>query len=125
MEDMGWHAIINGKITKGTQRAINRLLQPLQIDSSTSTFQGEVKELLENSKRYEGIISIGGDGTLSEVINGIDLEGQKILVAPAGTINCFARFIGVKRIEQGMNLIETGKLDINVIREMQNKGGTI
>jgi len=109
MKETGWHAIINGKIKPKRRKVINRLLQHFQINASTSTYQGQVTELVENVGNCEGIISIGGDGTLSEVINGINLDRQKILVAPAGTINCFARFIGVWKVEEGISLIERGE----------------
>ena len=74
-----------------------------------------------NSKiKYDAVISVGGDGTLLEVANG--LVGSDILlgILPAGTGNDFARTIGVKPAFQdalrfifknGNRLIDVGGLN--------------
>ena len=46
----------------------------------------------ENSTKFDYIVAVGGDGTLNEVINGIDLNSKvKIGLLPYGTGNDFAR----------------------------------
>ena len=44
---------------------------------------------------YDFVVSVGGDGTLNEVINGIMLSGSEIPVAAisAGTVNDFATYL--------------------------------
>lgn len=51
------------------------------------------------SRGYEGVVAVGGDGTLHEVINGIYRTGAKLAVGhiPCGTGNDFARSYGLPR----------------------------
>ena len=55
----------------------------------------------------------GGDGTVNEVVRGIDaanaLDTVTLGVVPAGTGNNFAKNIGVKGIEHGFSLLEAGE----------------
>ncbi len=123
MERKKWHGVINGRISPGKRRSIQQLLEQNGISSTTTEYVGHAKEILHQATAYHGIISVGGDGTLHEVINGIDLTHQKILVIPAGTINCFARFIGVRSAKNGLKLIGEGKvckidlLDLDIYME--------
>ncbi len=110
MKNPDWWGLINGKISLRRRRSIRQLLQQFGIDSSITEYSGHADELLQQTVNYPGIISIGGDGTLHEVINGIDLEQQKILVIPAGTINCFARFIGIRSVQDGIKLLDEGEV---------------
>ena len=65
---------------------------------------------------YDSIIAAGGDGTLHEVINGINLSGNPIRlgIIPGGTSNDFARALDIPR-----NLLKACK----IIRAPNKKGG--
>src|SRR5205809_6453673 len=43
------------------------------------------------------IVAAGGDGTLNEVANGIGLSGVPLGILPLGTVNVFARELGIPR----------------------------
>ncbi len=43
---------------------------------------------------YDGVIAIGGDGTINEIINGIGPHGLPLAVVPRGTGNVLAKEIG-------------------------------
>jgi diacylglycerol kinase (ATP) len=43
----------------------------------------------------DGLIVIGGDGTISECLTGMDLPRQRLAVLPAGHGNCLARDLGL------------------------------
>ncbi|MEJ2010405.1 MAG: diacylglycerol kinase family lipid kinase [Acidobacteriota bacterium] len=65
---------------------------------------GNARELAAESVKegYEIIIAAGGDGTLNEVLNGIadvpgGLERALLGVLPLGTVNVFARELGIPR----------------------------
>jgi len=88
------------------------------------------RELVE--KGYDEILVLGGDGTLSEAINGImraDLtpqQRQKITfgLMPRGTGNDFARFFGLdKRFKRSLQLFFEGKrqpIDVGCLTYWRN-----
>src|SRR5690625_1314250 len=56
----------------------------------------EISEVL-NGKMVEGIVVIGGDGTLHEVMNGLKVRHLPIAFIPGGSGNDFARGLGLKK----------------------------
>ncbi|MGK9475916.1 diacylglycerol/lipid kinase family protein [Melioribacter sp. OK-6-Me] len=73
-----------------------------------SEFPGHIVNLVEKlSKNFTHLISVGGDGTLNEVINGINPESNLSLgVLPLGTGNDFARNLNLdKNIDKNLSLI--------------------
>ncbi len=73
---------------------------------------GEARELAARfvAEGEPVVIAAGGDGTLNEVVNG--LKGSKTLlgVLPAGTMNVFAREMGIpfNSLEKALLVIERG-----------------
>lgn len=64
----------------------------------------------------------GGDGTLHEVVQGLwmadALDRTTVAVVPVGTKNIFATNVGVRGIEHGFDVVETGarrRVDIGVV----------
>jgi len=88
------------------------------------------RELVENG--YDQILVLGGDGTLSEAINGImranipAQQRQKIQfgLMPRGTGNDFARFFGLdKRFKRSLQLFFEGKsepIDVGCLTYWRN-----
>lgn len=88
------------------------------------------RELVE--KGYDEILVLGGDGTLSEAINGImranitPQQRQKITfgLMPRGTGNDFARFFGLdKRFKRSLQLFFEGKrepIDVGCLTYWRN-----
>lgn len=73
-----------------------------------SEFPGHIINLVEKlSDNFTHLISVGGDGTLNEVINGINPDSNLSLgVLPLGTGNDFARNLRLdKNIDRNLNLI--------------------
>jgi len=69
---------------------------------------GHISELVKKfSKHFTHLISVGGDGTLNELINGIDNTSiNTIGLLPIGTGNDFARNLNLnKDINQNLDLI--------------------
>lgn len=62
-----------------------------------TTYAGEATELAKKaaSMKYENIISVGGDGTLLEVVTGLMGYECNLGIIPSGTGNDFVRSIGV------------------------------
>jgi diacylglycerol kinase (ATP) len=65
------------------------------------------------------LAACGGDGTVHEIVTGLAeadaLDAVRFGVIPAGTANIFAGDVGVRDIEHGFDLLETGTVrDIDV-----------
>ncbi len=78
-----------------------------------TTSRGHATELAMNCKGYDSVICMGGDGTLSEVCNGImrlpKESRPKVGYIPAGSTNDFARGIGLpKKIKKSSKLAADG-----------------
>ena len=60
---------------------------------------GDAKEFAEEAalRKYDAVFAMGGDGTVSEVVNGLMLhESETVLgIIPTGTVNNVARAIGL------------------------------
>lgn len=93
----------------------------LTLSKTKSAGDGEIIAR-EKGKDYELIISLGGDGTLHEVINGIaELEKPPLVgILPGGTCNDFARSLNIslelkdaaRQIVQGqVKKIDIGKVN--------------
>jgi YegS/Rv2252/BmrU family lipid kinase len=64
--------------------------------------------------KYKALISMGGDGTLNETINGIaEKEHRPILgIVPMGTVNDFARALNIPLdVEEAIGLLGKGKVN--------------
>ena len=69
---------------------------------------------IQNLDLYAGLVAVGGDGTLHEVINGMMFRADKkkvpIALIPNGTGNDLCNSVGVKSIEQALAFIKKGDL---------------
>ena len=93
--------------TAGAGRSIKAMQAVLQILNERNVeyevFETQYREhaisLARDAvgKGYDGIISVGGDGTLLEVASVIHDTGETLGVIPAGTGNDFRQAIGVPR----------------------------
>jgi diacylglycerol kinase family enzyme len=76
---------------------------------------GHAEKIAKDSSGYDAIIAVGGDGTISEVVNGMDMETQTAIVMPLGSANSFARGLGIISPTKAFEVIkknETAKIDL-------------
>ncbi len=84
-------------------------------DMLISKKHGDSITLAENLNLhdYAGILAVGGDGTLYEVINGLLKNRQNIEIPigqiPVGTGNSFIKDLGISNLEDSIQVIISGK----------------
>ncbi|WP_439027322.1 diacylglycerol/lipid kinase family protein [Haloarchaeobius sp. DT45] len=80
-----------------------------------STKSGETYELARDAVSEDAslVAAAGGDGTLNEVVRGVDdadgLNSTTLGVVPAGTGNNFADRLGIQGIEHSFQILESGR----------------
>jgi diacylglycerol kinase (ATP) len=93
---MRWLAIANPAAGRAQEadRALARL-DGIAHEAVRTTAPGDATRLVRAAAGFDGIIAIGGDGTVAAVLRGMDLGRQQLAVLPAGHGNCLARDLGV------------------------------
>ncbi|MCU1272740.1 MAG: hypothetical protein JWO48_171 [Bryobacterales bacterium] len=66
-------------------------LQGLAEKTVVTEYPGHAAELALNAAGYGGLAAVGGDGTVFEILQGLDRAKQRIAVIPAGRGNSLAR----------------------------------
>lgn len=98
---MAWLAIINpvaGALLRrgGAEVLVDRLERELGLDCLVCRSPGEAEDLAREAAAYSGLVAVGGDGTLAQVINGMQADRQRLALLPAGTGNGLARALGLR-----------------------------
>ncbi len=129
-----WAIIINPKSGKKKYRKQRKYLfemlksKGISFEFRITHFAGHASKIARNfvENNYQNIMVLGGDGTMSEVINGIfsanidDFSQLRIALIPRGTGNDWGRFWGLtgdykKSIEVFLHaktqLIDIGRVD--------------
>ena len=108
-----------GRAKKNIQTVLSRLKTKIaKMELVTSGYPGHVIEIAQKalSEGYRQFITIGGDGTPFELINGIysledSLPEIRLGMIPAGTGNSFLRdFVDVSSLEKAVNRILEGEI---------------
>lgn len=69
---------------------------------------GAATDISLRSQDYDGIVVVGGDGTIMEVIAGMQRDRQQLAAIPTGRGNCLARDLGVKTVADGLQALRDG-----------------
>jgi diacylglycerol kinase family enzyme len=117
-----WLAIVNpyaGYSHSANWRRLfsERLQRELNADVIFTEHRGHATELARASK-VEGLAVFGGDGTIAEVVNGMNLDRQRLLLLPGGTGNGLARDLrcgSVDRLIAAANSDSLLSLDLIII----------
>ncbi len=108
----GWLVIVNPAAGKrgDAERALRVLTERSSLAPSfeTTTAPGHATELARGAAEFRGIVAVGGDGTISEVLAGMDLARQRLAVIPAGHGNCLARDLGFLHPHEAVAALDEG-----------------
>ncbi|WP_036730064.1 diacylglycerol/lipid kinase family protein [Peptoniphilus mikwangii] len=84
-----------------------------KIDLRFTTKRGDALRFASEDEGEDLIISVGGDGTLNEVVNGMYFANRKtpLAVLQCGTVNDFATVLNIpSNIKDFYNMIKIGKV---------------
>ena len=116
-----WLAIVNPAAgSRGATRKLARRLAAAmgaRLDLAETTAPGDGRRLARQASGYDGFVAVGGDGTIAEVLNGMDRRRQALALLPAGHGNCLARDLGIASPAAALTAFAAGDtLAIDVIR---------
>lgn len=106
--------VVNPKATTTTPRMRDVLTRALsseiKIDTAETTHRGHATALARDavSDGFDVVVVLGGDGTVSEVANGLVHTGTALGIVPGGSANVFGRALGMSPspVEATSELIE-------------------
>ncbi|NYE45792.1 diacylglycerol kinase family enzyme [Spinactinospora alkalitolerans] len=98
--------IVNPQATTTTSRArdviVRAVASDIDLDVAHTEYRDHAKELARQAAEegYELVVSLGGDGTVNEVVNGLlgapaDLPRPAYAALPGGSANVFIRALGL------------------------------
>ena len=106
---MKWLAIVNPSCGGGRSYShisrILRRLKKLNPETVTTNYPGHAERLAREASDYDGLAVVGGDGTVLEVLNGMDQARQRLAIIPAGTGNSLARDLGLDSVAAAIDAI--------------------
>ncbi len=83
-------------------------LRKLVDDVVFTDAEGTATRIAADSNDFDGIVAVGGDGTILEVIEGMQRDRQHLAAIPTGRGNCLARDLGVKTVADGLTALQSG-----------------
>lgn len=107
-----WLAIVNP--AAGRRGEAEHAVRALKAGSrlapavETTTAPGHATELARAASGFHGIVAVGGDGTISEVLAGMNITCQHLAVIPAGHGNCLARDLGFTGHHDAVTALDRG-----------------
>ncbi len=98
---MKWLAIFNPTAHNGAclnhLRSLARLLRrEVGAQCVWSSYPRQARDLARSGRDFEGLIAVGGDGTIYEIVNGMNLKSQCLGIVPAGTGNGLAHELRIR-----------------------------
>lgn len=70
---------------------------------------GQAAEIARSARDYDGLVIVGGDGTIFEVLATHDGSEQPLALIPAGRGNCLALDLGVGKVPAAIAAISNGQ----------------
>jgi len=99
-----------GDQARRTLDQMMKLVPEAKIFLTERVGHGEVLAQEATEQGYRTIIAAGGDGTVNEVLNGLDPETCTLGVLPVGTMNVLALELGIpSSLNKALEIIRSGK----------------
>jgi diacylglycerol kinase family enzyme len=98
MSEPNWLAIVNPASGGGRSRVDDLVRRAGELAERVVVTEhpGHATDLAAGAHGYTGILVAGGDGTVGEVLQGMDRAAQTLTILPAGRGNSLARDLGVE-----------------------------
>jgi diacylglycerol kinase (ATP) len=102
----------------------------IQFDLQISQFAGHILDIAAqmNPAHYDGVVVVGGDGTLFETVNGVLKKHGSFELPigqiPVGTGNSFIRDLGIETVTDAVDKISAGrtrKIDVGFFKHLQGE----
>jgi diacylglycerol kinase family enzyme len=87
---------------------ILRWVRKIGADYRFTEARNDARAIALAAREYDCLIAVGGDGTVFEILQGIDLSRQLLAVVPAGTGNSLSRDLGIPTISAGFSIAADG-----------------
>jgi diacylglycerol kinase family enzyme len=81
---------------------IQDALKNIASEQVITRYPGHCKEAAQAGRDFDSIIAVGGDGTICEVVNGMDFNRQTLAIIPSGTGNSLARDFNLHTLAQSV-----------------------
>lgn len=127
-----WLAVVNLRAGAFRHGALGRaFLDELERWVSALAFTagpGSAARIAADAHRYRGLVAVGGDGTVMEVVSAMDRAGQRFAVVPAGTGNCLAVDLGLPTADAALRALgrgETRPIDLIEVTLVPASGPTV
>ncbi|MGB9815116.1 MAG: diacylglycerol/lipid kinase family protein [Thermoplasmata archaeon] len=101
-----------GKTVKHWQIYMDKIFSDIgRQDFAYTEYSGHATELARSAVKggYDAVISVGGDGTLNEVVNGIAGSDLILSMIPLGTGSDFGKTIGIRNLEDFLSAVKSGR----------------
>ena len=111
---IAWLAIVNPKAgfsrsAHWRQTIAENLRREIGAMVVFTQYPGHATELAATAKT-EGLAVFGGDGTVAEAVNGMDLDRQRLLLLAGGTGNGLARDLGLNSLGAAFDAARANRL---------------
>jgi diacylglycerol kinase family enzyme len=127
-----WLAIINPRSGHRKSDSEISYIQSLLSDSLNDDIEffvtrhmGDALSVSRKRRDVAGFLAVGGDGTLFDIINGMDLSSQKLALFPAGTGNGLARELEIYDVDKALQTLQKNECrNVDLIHvEAVDRGG--
>lgn len=111
-----WLAIVNpiagySRSADWRRSFSEQLRRELDAEVVFTQYPGHAAELAHSSNK-DGLAVFGGDGTIADVVNGMDLNRQRLLLLAGGTGNGLARDLGLTSLNMGISAAHMERLQL-------------